>query len=224
MSAVDRIEDETRSLIVRVWLPDRPGALGQVASRIGSLRGDVTAIDILERGAGRVVDELVVALPLAASEQLLAKEVGAVDGVAVEHIRPARFERDDAATALLELAAEVGEARTVDRLGVLCAGLVEALDADWAVAVAAGEVIEWRGEERPERAWILAFLEGSDHLDGRAQDGLADAVVDVVADVVWARLAGAGITLAAGRSARAFHARERARTALLARVVDAIVA
>src|SRR5215204_3609233 len=36
-------EDETRSLVVRVWLPDRPGALGQVASRIGGLRGDVTA-------------------------------------------------------------------------------------------------------------------------------------------------------------------------------------
>ena len=27
--------------VVRVWLPDRPGALGQVASRIGAVRGDV---------------------------------------------------------------------------------------------------------------------------------------------------------------------------------------
>ena len=46
--------------VIRVWLPDRPGALGAVASRIGAVGGDVVAIDILERGAGRAIDELVV--------------------------------------------------------------------------------------------------------------------------------------------------------------------
>ena len=46
--------------MVRVWLPDRPGALGAVASRIGAVRGDVIGIDILERGGGRAVDELTV--------------------------------------------------------------------------------------------------------------------------------------------------------------------
>ena len=35
--------------LVRIWLPDRPGALGQVASRIGAVRGDVVGIEILER-------------------------------------------------------------------------------------------------------------------------------------------------------------------------------
>ena len=40
---------------VRVWLPDRPGALGQVASRIGAVRGDVVGIEILQRGAGRAI-------------------------------------------------------------------------------------------------------------------------------------------------------------------------
>ena len=49
--------------VVRVWMPDRPGALGQVASRIGAVGGDVVGIDILERGAGRAIDELVVELP-----------------------------------------------------------------------------------------------------------------------------------------------------------------
>ncbi|HEX2063276.1 MAG TPA: hypothetical protein VHE80_02530, partial [Acidimicrobiales bacterium] len=49
--------------VMRVWLPDRPGALGGVASRIGAVRGDVTSIDILERGAGLAIDELVVDLP-----------------------------------------------------------------------------------------------------------------------------------------------------------------
>ncbi len=46
---------------MRVWLPDRPGALGAVASRIGAVRGDVVGIDILETGDGVAVDELVVA-------------------------------------------------------------------------------------------------------------------------------------------------------------------
>src|SRR5438874_1656791 len=35
----------TAHVLVRVWLPDRPGALGQVASRIGSLRGDIVGVD-----------------------------------------------------------------------------------------------------------------------------------------------------------------------------------
>ena len=51
------------SFILRVWVPDRPGALGAVASRIGAVRGDLVGIDILERGGGRAIDELVVELP-----------------------------------------------------------------------------------------------------------------------------------------------------------------
>jgi len=43
-----------------VWLPDRPGALGQVASRIGAVRGDVLGIEVLESGAGSVIDELII--------------------------------------------------------------------------------------------------------------------------------------------------------------------
>ncbi|MEY4175069.1 MAG: hypothetical protein RI900_2234, partial [Actinomycetota bacterium] len=41
-----------QTFVVRVWLPDRPGALGQVASRVGAVRGDVVGIEILERGGG----------------------------------------------------------------------------------------------------------------------------------------------------------------------------
>jgi hypothetical protein len=80
----------SRMLVVRVWLPDRPGALGLVASRIGAVHGDVTAIDILERGAGRVIDELVVSLPDSASDELLAAEIRAVDGVSVRNGRTRR--------------------------------------------------------------------------------------------------------------------------------------
>src|SRR5204862_46772 len=52
-----------QTYVVRVWIPDRPGALGAVASRIGAVYGDVVGIDILERGADRAIDELTVELP-----------------------------------------------------------------------------------------------------------------------------------------------------------------
>ena len=46
--------------VVRIALPDRPGALGLVASRIGAVGGDIVAINILERDEGHAVDEFVV--------------------------------------------------------------------------------------------------------------------------------------------------------------------
>ena len=83
------------TVVVRVWLPDRPGALGQVASRIGSVKGDVLGIDILESGGGRVIDELVVALPDESVVDLMVSEVHAIDGVAVAHVRPTLDEHTD---------------------------------------------------------------------------------------------------------------------------------
>ena len=82
---------------VRVWLPDRPGALGQVASRIGAVRGDVVGIEILERGAGRAIDELIVALPEPGLVDLLVNEIAQVEDVDVEDVRLIR--RPDARRA-----------------------------------------------------------------------------------------------------------------------------
>jgi hypothetical protein len=202
-----------RTLVARVWLPDRPGALGQVASRIGAVRGDVTAIDILERGGGRVIDELVVALPDDVSVELLAREIDDVDGVSVEHIRPAAGERPDSATSLLQLAAEVAEAEPGDRLDVLVAGLLDAVDADWAVAVRGGEVVHAHGAA-PDDGWLLAFVAGCGHLDPSRPSA------NEPADVMWARLPATDATIAAGRASRAVHERERSRLSLLARAVD----
>src|SRR5258707_7166855 len=82
--------DEVETYVVRVWIPDRPGALGAVASRIGAVRGDVVGIDILERGADRAIDELTVQLPDEGLVELLVNEIKAVDGVAVADVRPSR--------------------------------------------------------------------------------------------------------------------------------------
>jgi hypothetical protein len=204
-----------RALVVRVWLPDRPGALGQVASRIGAVHGDVTAIDILERGAGRVIDELVVTLPDSTPEQLLAKEIGAVDGVSVEHIRRVADEQPDSATAILELVARVAGQEPSSRLAALTDGLVAAVDADWAVALRHGDVLHARGET-PDVRWLIAFLDGCEHLD-TAHPNVGPG------DVMWARLPRSGVAVAAGRAHRPVHERERSRVALLATVADALI-
>jgi hypothetical protein len=208
----------TRTLVLRVWLPDRPGALGLVASRIGAVRGDVLAIDILERGGGQVVDEVVVSLPACTPHELLIAEVGAVDGVAVESVREAPSDRPDPALALFELGAQVAEACAgghVDPIEVLGLGISGALDADWVVVIGAdGE--RFRHGAPPDSRWLGAFLDGSQHLPSGSNHGPAD--------VLWARLPRSSVLIAAGRSSRAAHERERVRLQILARTVDHLLA
>ena len=72
---------------MRVWLPDRPGALAAVAGRIGACGGDLIGIDILERGEGRVIDELTIDLADDAAIPALLKGVSDLDEVDVEDIR-----------------------------------------------------------------------------------------------------------------------------------------
>ena len=74
--------------VVRIALPDRPGALGLVASRIGAVGGDIVAINILEREDGRAVDEFVVEIGQELID-LLQSEIHEVDGVEVLEIRAA---------------------------------------------------------------------------------------------------------------------------------------
>ncbi len=74
-------------VLVRVWLPDRPGALGLVASRIGAVDGDIVGIDVLERGDNVAVDEFAVVLRTSVAIDLLVREIEEVDGASVEQVR-----------------------------------------------------------------------------------------------------------------------------------------
>jgi hypothetical protein len=204
------------TFVVRVWLPDRPGALGQVASRIGAVRGDVVGIDILERGANRAIDELVVQLPDASLLDLLIAEIRAVDGVDVEDVRPASSSLRDPRLDALETAAMLVGATTVDELLTL---LVQhsAIDfgADWAVVLDSElpEVLSMIGDA-PSAAWLDAFVEGS---RWSARVAAGESGPD---DVAWAPLMSAGLNLVVGRSGRPLRARERRQLAALARIAD----
>jgi len=75
--------------VVRIALPDRPGALGLVASRIGAVGGDIVAINILDRDGGQAVDEFVVEIGGHHLIELLQSEIHEVDGAEVLEIRAA---------------------------------------------------------------------------------------------------------------------------------------
>ncbi|CAN5485255.1 hypothetical protein BH23ACT3_BH23ACT3_05770 [soil metagenome] len=204
-------------VVVRAWLPDRPGALGQVASRIGAVRGDVLGIEILEVGGGRVIDELVVSIDDGGLVDLLIAEVGAVDGVSVEHVRPIEGDRVDPDLTALAVGAELAEAEPADRPAVLCSGTARVSDASWSVVARDGAIMEKQGDP-PDLAWTLAFLDGSQHLSATLPGDQR-----VPSDLVWAHLMRSGISVAAGRSDRPVHERERVRVALLGRLADALI-
>ncbi|MGN6610023.1 MAG: ACT domain-containing protein [Jatrophihabitans sp.] len=76
------------SHLLRVALPDRPGALGAVATALGSVGADILSIDVIERSPGHAVDDIVVELPPGRLADSLITAAATVEGVRVESIRP----------------------------------------------------------------------------------------------------------------------------------------
>ncbi|MCW2603378.1 MAG: amino acid-binding protein, partial [Pseudonocardiales bacterium] len=66
------------SYLLRVVLPDRPGALGALATALGSVEADILSVDIVERSPGFAVDDLVVDIP---SDRLADSLITAALGV-----------------------------------------------------------------------------------------------------------------------------------------------
>ena len=199
--------------VVRVWLPDRPGALGAVASRIGAVRGDLIGIDILETGAGRAIDELVVSLPTDDLVPLLIKEMQQVDGVDVEDVRPVSGELPDARVAALESAAELlAQPDTASVCGALVEHVVRDFEAEWAAVLGSGAdagLVATKGDT-PSADWLTAFVAGS------GGTGAAHTGPD---DVAWSPLHEGGAALILGREGRPFRSRERRQLNALARIV-----
>lgn len=151
------------TIVLRVWLPDRPGALGAVATRVGAVRGDVVGIDIIDRGAGRAVDELVVHLPEDGLEDLLLAEVRQVDGVDVEDVRFLDAPPEDPAVAALDVAVAVAGADGAERDRALVVGAARLVHAQWAALVDtdAGELVAVAGDDPPQPAWLVAYVRGA---------------------------------------------------------------
>ncbi|HEY7048673.1 MAG TPA: ACT domain-containing protein [Jatrophihabitantaceae bacterium] len=76
------------SYLMRLVLPDRPGALGAVATALGDVGADITSVDVVQRRSGDAVDDLVIELPPDRLADSLVTAAGSVPGVEVESIRP----------------------------------------------------------------------------------------------------------------------------------------
>jgi hypothetical protein len=72
--------------LMRVALPDRPGSLGAVASAMGSVGGDINAVEIVEKGDGVVVDDFIVDLPPGRLPETIITACHRLEGVRVEWI------------------------------------------------------------------------------------------------------------------------------------------
>lgn len=65
-------------LLLRVHLPDRPGALGAVASALGGIGADISLVEIVERRGGVGVNDFILDLP---PDQTVTSLVAACDGL-----------------------------------------------------------------------------------------------------------------------------------------------
>jgi hypothetical protein len=145
-------------VLVRVWLPDRPGALGLVASRIGAARGDIVGVDVLERGTDVAVDEFAVNLPDSDLVPTLVREVEEVDGVAVEEVLVVSH-FPDARLDALESAAALCATTSVEELhAVLASQTRREFLADWTAVVEGKSVLASEGDCVPEADVLHAHV------------------------------------------------------------------
>jgi hypothetical protein len=119
-------------LRVRVTLPDRPGALGQVARTLGVAGADIVQVVVLERLGGRAVDDFTVVWPGASRVERLLAGLAAIPGVQVDGVwraigAPVSGGHD------AELLAQVA-ANPADGLATLVDAMPGLLAADWAAA------------------------------------------------------------------------------------------
>ena len=205
---------ETAHVLVRVWLPDRPGALGLVASRIGAVDGDIVGIDVLEQGDGVAVDEFAVVLRAANGLDLLVREIEEVDGASVEEVRVVEHFPDPRLDAL-ESARRLCSAPTVASLHeTLVAEIRAEFLADWSALLTGRTVLASTGEPVPD-VCVLEALEAGTAASPRVADGTTGPD-----DLAVAALPSHEATLMVGRDGHPFRRRERAQLLALAGIAD----
>jgi len=206
--------DDRVHLVVRVWLPDRPGALGLVASRIGATGADIVGVDVLERSEHVAVDEFAVVIASMDLVKLLVREIEEVDGASVEQwVRVDRF--PDARLDALETVEQVFEAGDADALWPRLVERVRAeFAADWSVVVHGARLLASTGAGMPDASVLEALAAGT---------GASPAVAAGDAgpeDLAVAPLVASCAVLLVGRDGQPFRRRERHQLLALARIAD----
>jgi hypothetical protein len=217
------------TFLLRVELPDRPGALGAVASRIGAVRGDLVAVEVVEHREGRAVDEFVIDLADEDHLSLLLSEVAEVDGVSLQDVRPVSGRRHDRRLEAYTTALIILRERTPQGvLTALAARVCAELDATWCAVldVEGLSVIASQGRP-PATPWLAAALAeargnaGGDLDESPVGDRPGGPDSARTSDVGFVDLTAWDLVLGAGRPGWHFGTRERAHLVALAQLADA---
>ncbi|MFZ4516623.1 MAG: ACT domain-containing protein [Acidimicrobiia bacterium] len=202
-------------LVVRVLLPDRPGALGAVAQRIASVQGDIVGVDVLERSGSVAVDEFFIDVHDADVVPLLIREIEAVDGAAVEEARPVDAHPEPLLDALASAEALV---RATDR-ETLWSSLVDLVaqefTAEWVALVTHRDILRTAGPV-PSADQVLALNAGV------SASPLVASGAAGPSDLLVAPLDATRATLLVSRSGRPFRQIERGQCCGLARIADGL--
>ncbi|HEX3946184.1 MAG TPA: hypothetical protein VHW47_00700 [Acidimicrobiales bacterium] len=200
-------------LAVRIWLPDEPGMLAAVATRIAAIRGNVVGLEVLERSGEVAIDELMVELPDAGQADDLCRALQAIDGAGIEEVRtlPAGTEE----RGLQVISASVAILETANASASLSAlvGLAgDLFEVEWSALVDlhTETTIQSTGEI-PRLDWLLAFVSG-------ARSATADAGSSN-SGVMAGEMEETGLALCIGRLVP-FRRREHREFEMLVRVTD----
>lgn len=122
------------TLALRISCPDRPGALGAVATALGRAGTNIVSLDVVERAAGVAIDDLVV---VGRGAGPVVDAVESVPGVVVEFVHAVAPATDPVSPLdPLDVAARlVGTAGDMYR--ELMGGVPDAFAAGWCVVVQA---------------------------------------------------------------------------------------
>jgi hypothetical protein len=120
------------TFLIRVQLPDVPGALGAVATALGSIGADILSVDVVERNDGTAIDDLVVELPKGRLPDVLITAAESVQDVEVDAVRPYAGVLDTHRE--LELVEDVA-AQPDDGLAIFTEGVPRIIRAGWAMVV-----------------------------------------------------------------------------------------
>lgn len=201
-------------LAVRMWVPDRPGVLGSVAATIGTLEGNVLALEVLERDGGVAIDELMIELPRAGMAGELTNALRSIEGVGVEDLRPVPPDTEERGLQVLGSALTILQtANPAAALQALVGHAEELFDPRWCALANLAErsYVQPTMGCVPPIAWLEAFVSGARNTGTEVDTTGSGVIVEP--------LPSAGLYLCVGRVAP-FRRRERREIELLARVGD----
>ena len=211
------------SYLLRIELADRPGSLGSLAVALGSAGGDISSLDVVERGAGYAIDDLVIELPLGAMPDILITAAEALPGVRVHSVRPhTGLLEAHRELELLDHVAAAGDKKS--KLQVLADEAPRVLRVSWCTVLRSCDrelqrLAASRGAPETRAAsapWLP--IEQAATLDGSA-DWVPEAWRDMDTTMVAAPLGDSHTAVVLGRPGPEFRPSEVARLGYLAGIV-----